>query len=89
MQDDVLLDEDQELNIYDETSTEFYDSELDFTTSDISSDSEDEIKQQTENLIVDGPKADFKPLPGKYGPYFQNFTEIMLFTWVTKHMISK
>ena len=38
--------------------------------------------------IVDG-KADFEPLSGDYGPYFQNFTEIMLFTWVTKHMISK
>ena len=34
-------------------------------------------------------KINFEPLSGEYGPYFQNFTEMMLFTWVTKHMICK
>src|SRR5436309_5520102 len=50
-QDDILLDEDQESNIYNETLTRPYNSRLDFiTTSDSSSDSEEEIRQQTENL---------------------------------------
>jgi len=50
----------------------------------------EQMKQTTKYIqaIVDG-EADFKPLSGEYGPYFQNFTEMMFFTWVTKHMISK
>ena len=50
----------------------------------------EQMKQATKYIqaIVDG-EADFEPLSGEYGPYFQNFTEMMFFTWVTKHMISK
>src|SRR3989440_8892783 len=38
--------------------------------------------------IADGPEP-FQPFDGEYGPYFANFTEQMLFLWVTKHMICK
>ncbi|CAG8824111.1 21703_t:CDS:2, partial [Gigaspora rosea] len=31
---------------------------------------------------------DFQALPGEYGPYFKNFTEMSFFTWVTKHIIT-
>lgn len=38
--------------------------------------------------IVDEP-ASFDPFDGDYGPYFANFTEQMIFLWVTKHMICR
>src|SRR2546421_11848634 len=38
--------------------------------------------------MADGPEP-FQPFDGEYGPYFANFTEQMLFLWVTKHMICK
>ena len=31
----------------------------------------------------------FQPHFGEYGPYFQNFTKMMFFTWINKHMICK
>ncbi|KAF0530839.1 hypothetical protein F8M41_012005 [Gigaspora margarita] len=37
--------------------------------------------------IADRP-ASFEPFNGEYGPYLANFTEQMLFLWVTKHMIT-
>src|SRR2546430_8022283 len=38
--------------------------------------------------MADGPEL-FQPFDGEYSPYFANFTEQMLFLWVTKHMICK
>ena len=93
----VILNESQKDTTY-ETSAEFYTFESDFAlSSDTDSDqstSSEETKQQTRQVepnqtIVEGVKANFHLLPGEYGPYFQNFTEIMLFTWITKHIIFK
>src|SRR5579883_611281 len=42
----------------------------------------------TTQKMADGPEP-FQPFDGEYGPYFANFTEQMLFLWVTKHMICK
>jgi hypothetical protein len=95
--EEVLLNEDI---IYD-IPIEFHITESDFTldsytdSSDQSTISE-ETEQQAQQSRRVGPKqtiveseANFQPLPGEYGPYFQNFTEMMLFTWVIKHMICK
>ena len=47
----------------------------------------DDFNPSTQKM-ADGPKP-FQPFDGEYGPYFANFTEQMLFLWVTKHMICK
>jgi len=56
----------------------------------------DVILPQTEDndgslpqAIEDEQNAHFEPIQGKYGPYFNNFTEQMLFFWTTKHMIGR
>ena len=53
-------------------------------TEDVNDDNNDGHLLQT---IEDKPNAHFKPIQGEYGPYFSNFTEQMLFFWITKHMI--
>jgi len=47
----------------------------------------DDYNPSTQKM-ADGPQP-FQPFDGEYGPYFANFTEQMLFLWVTKHMICK
>ena len=47
----------------------------------------DDYNPSTQKM-ADGPKP-FQLFDGEYGPYFANFTEQMLFLWVTKHMICK
>ena len=47
----------------------------------------DDFNPSTQKM-ADGPEP-FQPFDGKYGLYFANFTEQMLFLWVTKHMICK
>ena len=47
----------------------------------------DDYNPSTQKM-ADGPKL-FQPFDGEYGLYFANFTEQMLFLWVTKHMICK
>src|SRR5438128_4580855 len=47
----------------------------------------DDYNPSTQKM-ADGPEL-FQPFDGEYGPYFANFTEQMLFLWVTKHMICK
>jgi hypothetical protein len=47
----------------------------------------DDYSPSTQKM-ADGPEP-FQPFDGEYGPYFANFTEQMLFLWVTKHMICK
>src|SRR5579883_3229959 len=42
----------------------------------------------TTQKMADEPEP-FQPFDGEYGLYFANFTEQMLFLWVTKHMICK
>ncbi|PKC56241.1 hypothetical protein RhiirA1_402281 [Rhizophagus irregularis] len=63
------------------------DHEANQKTSDDLTDSEELINMEVIQETIEG-KTKFEPLPGEYGPYFQNFTEMMLFTWITKHMIS-
>ncbi|RIB03415.1 hypothetical protein C2G38_2049292 [Gigaspora rosea] len=45
------------------------------------------LQSEVTQTIVDSG-INFQPLSGEYGPYFKNFTEMSLFTWVTKHMIT-
>ena len=47
----------------------------------------DDYNPSTQKM-ADGPEP-FQPFDGEYGPYFANFTEQMLFLWVTKYMICK
>jgi hypothetical protein len=49
------------------------------------SDDNDSLPQ----TIEDEQNARFEPIQGEYGPYFNNFTEQMLFFWTTKHIISR
>ncbi|RGB25882.1 hypothetical protein C1646_771142 [Rhizophagus diaphanus] len=67
-----------EQNKYNETESNFT------TTSDTLSNSD----QKPLQTIVKNKTTNFQPLSGEYGPYFQNFTEMLLFTWFTKHMIT-
>ncbi|CAG8460998.1 36581_t:CDS:2 [Racocetra persica] len=46
-----------------------------------------EEEKKFNQIIVDSG-LDFQPLSEEYGPYFKNFTEMSLFTWVTMHMIT-
>ena len=61
-----------------------------------------EINTQTNEILLFGFEDNFQPsqsrtieermnkfYSGNYGPYFPNATIFMLFTWCTKHMISK
>src|SRR6266513_1178411 len=47
----------------------------------------DDYNASTQKM-ADGPEP-FQPFDGEYGLYFANFTEQMLFLWVTKNMICK
>ena len=47
----------------------------------------DDYNPSTQKM-ADGPEL-FQPFDSEYGSYFANFTEQMLFLWVTKHMICK
>ncbi|PKK56081.1 hypothetical protein RhiirC2_800206, partial [Rhizophagus irregularis] len=86
-----------EQNKYNETESNFT------TTSDMLSNSDQSTQLLTTNFtlneteqqnrkplqtIVENETTNFQPLTGEYGPYFQNFTEMLLFTWITKHMIT-
>ncbi|CAB5216206.1 unnamed protein product [Rhizophagus irregularis] len=86
-----------EQNKYNETESNFT------TTSDTLSNSDQSTQLLTTNFtlneteqqnrkplqtIVENETTNFQPLSGEYGPYFQNFTEMLLFTWITKHMIT-
>ena len=94
--DESYYGEDDDESYYKENDNdESYYRENDDDESYYGEDDEEQVGQpdtssNTEYIqtIVDG-RTDFEPLPGEYSPYFQNFTEMMLFTWVTKHMISK
>ncbi|RIB08999.1 hypothetical protein C2G38_2044683 [Gigaspora rosea] len=49
----------------------------------------EEVGLQSEiTQTIEDSGINFQPLSGEYGPYFKNFTEMSLFTWVTKHMIT-
>ena len=48
---------------------------------------QDDSDSSLPQTIEDEPNAHFEPIQGKYGPYFSNFTEQMLFFWTMKHMI--
>ncbi len=48
-------------------------------------DDSDEV--ENESTVVDESRPFFEGFHGEYGPYFQNFTSTMLFTWISKHMI--
>ncbi|KAF0490305.1 hypothetical protein F8M41_021950 [Gigaspora margarita] len=46
-----------------------------------------EVREESIQTIVDS-RISFQMLFREYGPYFNNFTEMSLFTWVTKYMIT-
>ena len=88
-----LSDENQEEIIYDPVELHITDS--DFLSNSDSSDAESSDLEETEQARI-GPEqfiieseTNFQPHSGEYGPYFQNFTEMMFFTWINKHMICK
>jgi len=73
---------------------DFSSHEDDFSShEDDDSENDDDFSQNDDynpstQKMADGPEP-FQPFDGEYGPYFANFTEQMLFLWVTKHMICK
>ena len=54
---------------------------------DLEEQDDDNEEARDEGTIVDESHALFKGFDEEYGPYFQNFTSTMLFTWISKHMI--
>jgi len=40
-----------------------------------------------EQIVVDKAQSSFEEFEGQYGPYFNNYTSMMLFTWISKHQI--
>ena len=77
-----------------EKNDNFSSNEDDFSShkDDISSHEDDDPENDDYNpstqKMADGPEP-FQPFDGEYDLYFANFTEQMLFLWVTKHMICK
>jgi hypothetical protein len=78
----------------DETNTQDNDGEMDTQDNDgdepmepLLSDFE-EIFQNSQSKIIEERNL-ATSYSGDYGPYFPNATTFMLFTWCTKHMISK
>ncbi len=65
----------------DQDNDDFFETEED---SDI-----DNLNTNNFSQKVTNEPATFEPFSGNYGPYFANFTEQMLFLWITKHMICK
>ena len=94
LNDDGSNDEDvsnnEDVSTDEDASTEGnVSTEEDFSTEeDVLTNGDDCDIQDSESDIADEP-ADFEPHNGSYGPYFGNFTQQMLFLWVTKHMICK
>jgi hypothetical protein len=84
--DDSLPENDGFFNLEDDASTLNSDDINDnVTLPQTADDNDDSLPQTTE----DEQNAHFEPIPGEYGPYFNNFTEQMLFFWTTKHIISR
>ena len=87
--EEVLLNESQEEITYINPVDE-----LDFS---LNSDTDSSDLEETEytrrveskQTIIEESEANFLPHSGEYGPYFQNFTEMMFFVWINKHMICK
>ena len=87
-------DSDSNVSTYD---NDLQDSDSDISANNDSSDQDNDDFFQNSN--VDNPNinngsqkvadesASFDPFDGNYGPYFANYTEQMLFLWITKHMI--
>jgi hypothetical protein len=76
------------------STTSNNDQEPEFTSSSITSDSDQSTSQQTERIkeftqTIIEDETNFIPMTGEYGPYFKNFTEMVFFIWITKHMIRK
>ncbi|CAG8660048.1 1094_t:CDS:10, partial [Funneliformis mosseae] len=79
-----------------ETPNEIHNSESDSVTS-VSNDNEliiiKEVERQARRVtdymqnIVDS-ETNFQPVTGDYSSYFKNFIEMLLFTWIIKHIIT-
>ena len=52
----------------------------------ISQEDEDELSHPYCNIAEEASSL-FEGCSGEYGPYFPNFTAVMLFIWIHKHMI--
>jgi|SRR3954451_1298172 hypothetical protein len=84
-EEEVLLSESQEEITYINPIDE-----LNFSlNSDTDSSDSEETEQEPKQTIIEESEANFLPHSGEYGPYFQNFTEMMFFVWINKHMICK
>ena len=89
--DDDFSSHDDDFSSHDD---DFSSHEDDFSSHEDDDPENDDDFSQNDNYnpstqkMADGPEP-FQPFDGEYGPYFANFTEQMLFLWVTKHMICK
>jgi hypothetical protein len=80
----------------DEMSRNYSDAESSIDESDLImvQEPEDEEEQldddyviETEQIITDEAQSSFEGFGGQYGPYFSDYTSMMLFTWISKHQI--
>src|SRR5579883_2357785 len=86
---DALINHDlEEVSINSDNFEDFSSNEDDDDSENNNDFSQNDDYNPTTQKMADGPEP-FQPFDGEYGPYFANFTEQMLFLWVTKHMICK
>ena len=48
-----------------------------------------DVEEGLDDGVLEEESSNFEGFSGKYGPYFPNFTSLMIFIWITKHMICK
>ncbi len=75
----------EEEKVYDIQSKEEYNTDSEEDTNLEEQDDDSEVED--ESTIVDESSSFFEGFHGEYGPYFENFTSTMLFTWISKYMI--
>lgn len=81
---DILSNENQRQVSLDEYESNFITTSSELSDSDQSEETERHFENSKSAQTIEEGETNFQPLPGEYGPYFQNFTEMMLFTWVFK-----
>ncbi|RIB16265.1 hypothetical protein C2G38_2038713 [Gigaspora rosea] len=61
---------------------------VDYDESNASVDSDESNTEVSTNSVLENIASDFKGFDSEYEPYLSNFISAMIFTWVTKHMVS-
>jgi hypothetical protein len=52
-------------------------------------DYESDVEEGLDDGVLEEESSNFESFSGKYDLYFPNFTSLMIFIWITKHMICK